>query len=71
MVEFALFVPVLLLLLLITVDFGRIYLGWINVQQMARVAANYAAENASAWGSPGDATKRARYEQLIRNDARS
>jgi len=68
--EFAIFLPVLLLIVLVALDFGRIYLGWINLQQMARVAANYAADHVSAWGSPGDADIRARYEELINNDAR-
>ena len=70
LVELALAVPVLLLLLLIGIDFGRVYLGWVNLQQMARLAANYAADNATAWGTPGNATVRARYQTLIRNDAR-
>jgi PKD repeat protein len=69
--EFALFLPVLLLLVLVALDFGRIYLGWINLQQMARVAANYAADNASAWNPLTiDTAKQARYEELIENDAR-
>ena len=70
LVELALAIPVLLLLLLIGIDFGRVYLGWVNLQQMARLAANYAADNATAWGTPGDAAVRARYQTLIRNDAR-
>ena len=69
--EFALFLPVLLLLVLVALDFGRIYLGWINLQQMARVAANYAADNSSAWNPLTiDNAKQARYEELIENDAR-
>ena len=55
-VEFALVVPVLLLLTLTAIDFGRVFLGWVNLQQMTRIAANHAAEHASAWGTPGDAT---------------
>src|SRR2546423_398176 len=47
--EFALILPVLLLLTLIAVDFGRVYLGYINLQNMARIAANYAANNPNAW----------------------
>ena len=70
MVEFALIVPVLLLILLVALDFGRVYLGWINLQQMARVAANYAADNATAWDSTPDAAKQARYRQMIENEAR-
>ena len=71
LVEFALLLPVLLLIVMVGLDFGRVYLGWINVQNMARIAANYAANNPDAWGTPGDAAVRARYEELITNDARA
>jgi PKD repeat protein len=43
LVEFAMVLPILLLLTLIALDFGRVYLGYINLQNMARIAANYAA----------------------------
>ena len=70
-VEFALLLPAFLLLVLVALDFGRVYLGWVNVQNMARVAANFAANNADAWGVPGDAAIKARYQDLIANDARA
>jgi len=70
MVEFALVLPVLLLLTLVAIDFGRIYLGWVNLQQMTRVAAGYASEHASAWGSPGNPIERSRYQAKVQNDAR-
>ena len=70
-VEFALVVPVLLLLTLTAIDFGRVYLGWINVQQMTRIAANQAAEHASVWATPGDPTgQKAKYQAKVKNDAR-
>jgi PKD repeat protein len=70
-VEFALVVPVLLLLTLTAIDFGRVYLGWINLQQMTRIAANQAAEHASVWATPGDPTgQKAKYQAKVRNDAR-
>jgi PKD repeat protein len=69
LVEFALVLPVLLLIMLTAIDFGRVFLGWVNLQQMTRIAANYAAEHASAWGTPGDAAKQATYQQRILNDA--
>jgi PKD repeat protein len=71
-VEFALVVPILLLLMLVAIDFGRIYLGWVNLQQMARIAANDAAEHASAWQLPDNAAKqaeRAKYQDRITRDA--
>ena len=69
-VEFALILPVLLLLALIAVDFGRIYLGYINLQNMARIAANYAANNPLAW-LPGstDPEKITKYQNQILADA--
>jgi Flp pilus assembly protein TadG len=66
-VELALIAPILLLLLLITVDFGRIFMGWVELNNMARVAANYAAQHEDTW--PVVTTKqigeRAQYEALI------
>jgi PKD repeat protein len=69
-VEFALVVPVLLLLTLTAIDFGRVFLGWVNLQQMTRIAANQAAEHASAWANPGDPVERNKYQQKVKNDAR-
>jgi len=67
LVEFALILPILLLLTLIAVDFGRVYLGWINLQNMARIAADFGANNPKAdWN---DATFLATYRNQIANDA--
>jgi PKD repeat protein len=71
-VEFALVVPLLLLLTLTAIDFGRVFLGWVNVQQMTRIAANEAAEHASVWATPGDPTgQKAKYQAKVKNDARA
>ncbi|HEU4672419.1 MAG TPA: TadE family protein [Candidatus Limnocylindrales bacterium] len=43
LVEFAIVLPVLALILLIVIDFGRLFYGWVNLQNAARIAANYAA----------------------------
>ena len=64
MVEFALVFPVLLFLLLVAIDFGRVYLGWVNVQQMVRIAANDAADHASAWQLPDTPAKQAAAHHL-------
>src|SRR6478752_572513 len=69
LVEFAMVLPILLFLTLIALDFGRVYLGYINLQNMARIAANYAANNPDAWGSPADASVQTRYENQILQDA--
>lgn len=43
--EFTLVVPVLLLVVLFAVDFGRAFFSWITVTNASRVGANYAAMN--------------------------
>ncbi len=68
LVEFALLLPALLLLVLIAVDFGRVYLGWINLQNMARIGANFAANNADLFRQ-NDATTAAQYVNQITGDA--
>ncbi len=73
MVEFALVFPVLLFLMLVAIDFGRIYLGWVNLQQMARIAANDAADHATAWQLPDTPAKQAerdKYRARITRDAK-
>ena len=59
-VELALVLPVVLLIGVVAIDFGRIYLGWVNLQNMARIAATYAANNPDGW--PDDEDIQARYE---------
>lgn len=62
----------MLMVLLFAVDFGRVFMGWINVHNMARIGANYAAINATAWQAPDStekANKRQRYQTLMMKDA--
>lgn len=68
--EFALFLPAFLAIVLIGLDFGRVFLGWVSLNNSARIAANFAAQNPAAWDSrkPNTAAL-AQYQQLIRNDA--
>lgn len=65
LVEFALVAPVLLLIVLFAVDFGRLYMGWITINGMARIGANYAAQHPHAWTTPGDPAARAEYLSLM------
>lgn len=51
MVEFAIILPLLVLLLVMTIDFGRVYFGWIALQNAARIAADTASQRANAWPS--------------------
>src|SRR4051794_478879 len=49
LVEFALFAPVLLLIVLVTIDFGRAFVGWISLNQLVRIGASYAAVHPDQW----------------------
>ena len=69
LVELALVAPVLLLLLLVAIDFGRVYLGYVNLQSVARIAANFAANNPTAdWANSTD-PKVLAYNRIISDDA--
>jgi len=68
LVEFALILPVLLLIVLIGLDFGRSFLAWVGLNNAARIAANYASLHPTAWGTPGNATYRSVYARLVTND---
>lgn len=49
MVEFAIILPVLVLLMVMSLDFGRVFFGWVGMQNVARVAANFAAAHPDAF----------------------
>ena len=67
--EFALTVPMLLLMVLFGLDFGRVFLGWVALNSAAREAANYAAMNPAAWTLPFDTDIQDEYERLIETEA--
>jgi hypothetical protein len=67
--EFALTFPMLLLMVLFGLDFGRVFLGWVALNSAAREAANYAAMNPTAWTSPFDTDIQDEYERLIETEA--
>lgn len=69
LVEFAIFLPVLVTVLLIAVDVGRVYLGWITLSNIARIGANFAAMNPQGWQGSGDPGVQARYRALMLKDA--
>ena len=68
-VEFALILPVFLLVVLIGLDFGRAYIGYVGLQQTTRIAANFASIHAEAWTNPTDQTVIDKYRALIINDS--
>jgi TadE-like protein/PKD domain-containing protein len=53
MVEMALILPLLALLLVMSIDFGRVFFGRVALENAARIGADFAASHASAWN--GDA----------------
>src|SRR4051794_3173679 len=70
MVELALVMPVVLLVILGGIDFGRVFLGWVDLHAMARHAADYAAPNPDAWSTVNpDAGAQAEYLRQIQAEA--
>jgi Flp pilus assembly protein TadG len=63
--EFALTVPLALFMVLFGLDFGRVFLGWVSLNQAAREAANYAAMNPTAWTVPYDLSVLSEYSRLV------
>ena len=55
MVEFALILPLLLLVLLLAIDFGRVFFGWVALNNASRIAASEAGFHPEAWKAPGNA----------------
>ncbi|HEX7069349.1 MAG TPA: TadE/TadG family type IV pilus assembly protein [Rhodothermales bacterium] len=68
MVEFALVLPILVLLLVLAVDFGRVFFQWVGVSNASRIAANYAARNPDAWDSTPDVASQNEYRLLVARD---
>jgi PKD repeat protein len=69
LVEFALILPVTLFLLMMGLDFGRVFLGWINLNNTARIAANFAAANASKMAANDSATFDSYYAAILKDAA--
>src|SRR5688500_15784945 len=69
MAEFALTVPMALLMVLFGLDLGRVFLGWVTLNQAAREAANYAAMNPTAWTLPYNIAVQAEYTRLVTAEA--
>ncbi|MGH2445251.1 MAG: TadE/TadG family type IV pilus assembly protein [Candidatus Limnocylindria bacterium] len=67
MVEFAIVLPILAVLLVMAIDFGRVFFGWVALQNATRIAADFAASHPDAWpaGNPDD---RDRYQEVVLGD---
>jgi beta-lactam-binding protein with PASTA domain len=68
MVEFAIILPLLALLLVMAVDFGRAFFGWVGVHNAARIAASEAAAHPDAWAPPGNVSGQNAYRRAVLND---
>jgi hypothetical protein len=71
MVEFAIILPLLALLLVMAIDFGRVFFGAVALQNAARIGADFAASHADAWDSETggeDENDRDRYRASILSD---
>jgi hypothetical protein len=67
----AIVLPLLVLLLVMTVDFGRVMFGWVALQNAARIGADRASQTAAAWpaaNGPDEEHARDEYESQITND---
>jgi hypothetical protein len=62
LVEFALLLPLLALLLVMAIDFGRVFFGWVSLTNAARIGANYAGYTPDLLTHAAD---RDEYEALI------
>jgi len=69
LVEFALSAPVVLVMVLFGVDFGRVFLGWVTLTNAARSAANFAATNPTAWGAIPNSAAQAEFVNRINNES--
>jgi Flp pilus assembly protein TadG len=71
LVEMAMILPLLALTLVMALDAGRVFFGWVALQNASRIGADYAAAHADAWDGSPDPTQqnqRDRYQLLVRND---
>ena len=68
LVEFAIILPVLALLLMLALDFGRVFFGWVALNNAARIAANSAAVNPDAWEAPGKPQLQDTFKHQVVND---
>ena len=67
-VEFALVLPVLMLMLLITLDFGRLFMSYVTLNNVTRVAANIGSLDPGSFtgGTPNTTT----YDAVVGRESR-
>lgn len=70
----AIILPLLVLLLVMALDAGRLFFGWVALQNASRIGADYAASHSDAWDGKVDSQDQewlVRYELLITEDLQS
>jgi hypothetical protein len=65
LVEFSIAFPVVMLMITFGIDFGRVFLGWVTLNNAVREAANFAAINPDGFQAPIDNVVLAEYRRLI------
>jgi PKD repeat protein len=68
-VELALILPAFLFIVLMGIDFGRAFAGYVTIQQSARVGANYLSINADKYGTTKWNQTLATAKLLVKKDA--
>jgi hypothetical protein len=74
LVEFALILPLLVLLLVMAIDFGRVFFGMVALQNASRIGADFGASHADAWnGAPSgeEQAEQDHYQNLVLGDMQS
>lgn len=67
--ELGLTLPLVLLMVLFGIDFGRVFLGWVELNNAVREAANFAALNPNAWGATPNVGAQTEYSRLLTSEA--
>ena len=71
LVEMAIILPLLALFLVMAIDAGRLFFGWVALHNASRIGADYAAVHADAWdGAPNpiEQNQQDRYVDLVQAD---
>ena len=66
LVEFTILLPLLLILLAVSIDFGRLFTGWVGLNNATRIAANYGAAVPNPPGGWGIGSE---YDTTVRREA--
>jgi hypothetical protein len=74
LVELAILLPLLALMLVMAIDFGRVFFGWVALNNAARIGADTAASFADIWDGPPDGdqvTEQERFRDRVQGDLQS